>query len=525
MTLSEQGFLLTTPAAAQELRDRLEVDTTVRSAGREQLVRTYLDTFDWEVFRSGAELTAERRRDRLELRLTTAQEVASCRLDGPSLPAFLGEVPDGRVREALSTAVTVRRLLPVAETRIDAESLAILDGRRKTIVRVVFESRTAVAGGGEPEVPIVARLRVLPVKGYESDSDSVLRALAGISGVEPDDRGELAVLLALRGRRPGDYSSKLDIALEPSAPARLAVREILRTLFAIMRANEDGMRRALDPEFLHDFRVSVRRTRTALGQLRRILPQASVDRFRRDFSWLGAATGPCRDLDVYLLKMGDYRRLLPPSVGRELAPLENYLRERLEIERAQLVQTLETERYESLLVAWQVFLDGEDGLHDDDSRADWPVRQVATADIRRAWRRALKRGGRIDDSSPGETLHRLRIDCKKLRYLLEFFRRLAPAEEVAAAIGALKKLQDNLGDFNDYVVQQEMLGRLAMEMSARRAAPPATLMALGRLTARLEDGERDERRKFRKRFRAFASEDALRVFERLLVDIGREATG
>ena len=60
----------------------------------------------------------------------------------------------------------------------------------------------------------------------------------------------------------------------------------------------------------------------------------------------------------------------------------------------------------------------------------------------------------IDDDSPDEALHRLRIDAKKLRYLLEFFRALYPPKEIGAVVGALKSLQDNLGDFNDLSVQQ-----------------------------------------------------------------------
>ena len=39
-------------------------------------------------------------------------------------------------------------------------------------------------------------------------------------------------------------------------------------------------------------------------------------------------------------------------------------------------------------------------------------------------------------------------------------------EEVKQAIGALKGLQDNLGDFNDYGVQQETLHAIAGELMA-----------------------------------------------------------
>ncbi|MCB0187057.1 MAG: CHAD domain-containing protein, partial [Caldilineaceae bacterium] len=57
---------------------------------------------------------------------------------------------------------------------------------------------------------------------------------------------------------------------------------------------------------------------------------------------------------------------------------------------------------------------------------------------------------------PYETIHELRIDCKYLRYSLEFVEELLGAEG-KALIQHLKELQDLLGDLNDAVVA---MGRL-----------------------------------------------------------------
>ena len=84
-------------------------------------------------------------------------------------------------------------------------------------------------------------------------------------------------------------------------------------------------------------------------------------------------------------------------------------------------------------------------------------------------RKALKMGGRIDDDTPAARLHELRIQCKKLRYLLDFYSSLYDREAVARIIRALKKLQDNLGDFNDLEVQQKDLQAFAEDLA--RLAP------------------------------------------------------
>jgi CHAD domain-containing protein len=54
------------------------------------------------------------------------------------------------------------------------------------------------------------------------------------------------------------------------------------------------------------------------------------------------------------------------------------------------------------------------------------------------------------------TLHALRLDCKHLRYTLEFaLHLLGPNGE--ALIGKLKQLQDDLGDLNDAVVSRGLI--------------------------------------------------------------------
>ncbi len=62
-----------------------------------------------------------------------------------------------------------------------------------------------------------------------------------------------------------------------------------------------------------------------------------------------------------------------------------------------------------------------------------------------------------------EVVHQLRINCKKLRYLMEFFAPLFPENEIKTLIKALKLLQDNLGNFNDYSVQQIFLRQVLNE--------------------------------------------------------------
>ena len=56
------------------------------------------------------------------------------------------------------------------------------------------------------------------------------------------------------------------------------------------------------------------------------------------------------------------------------------------------------------------------------------MQSLASHRITRVYRKMVRMGSAIDDDSPAEDLHELRKVGKELRYLLEFFASLYPAE-------------------------------------------------------------------------------------------------
>jgi CHAD domain-containing protein len=245
---------------------------------------------------------------------------------------------------------------------------------------------------------------------------------------------------------------------------REAVRVVLRWLLAAIRANEDGVLRGEDPEHLHDFRVAIRRTRTLLSELPGALPERPTDRFRQEFKWLGRGTGPIRDLDVWIEKMSGYEARLPERTRADLRVFESRLRLRRDRERVRLVRALRSARYTNTLQDWDEFLwrPATGGTSRD--IADRPISEVASARISKAYRKAVKQGRKVEPASPSPVIHKLRIRCKELRYLLEFFGGLYAPEAIATVIAELKELQDHLGDYNDCAVQRRLLPEFVLEI-------------------------------------------------------------
>ncbi|HXV98801.1 MAG TPA: CHAD domain-containing protein, partial [Anaerolineae bacterium] len=109
----------------------------------------------------------------------------------------------------------------------------------------------------------------------------------------------------------------------------------------------------------------------------------------------------------------------------------------------------------------------------------------------------------IAEDSEEKMLHALRIECKKLRYLMEFFSSLFPAKEIALLIGQLKQLQNNLGEFNDLRVQQEHLSSIVTELSDEELQVRRTILAVGSLIGALDDKKLQVKEAFAQTFTDF----------------------
>jgi len=278
------------------------------------LRRLWLDTFDWRLYRSGLALEQVSRGGAAELVLTgrDGQVIAADHLvtphgggrkDGarrsrPAWPGLLDTLPLGPLRDHLGPVVGVRALLPVARAVSVVRGTRVLNSDEKTIARITVDrmSVTYPAAGSVPPRLVVSALR-----GYGAQALRVADLLAAEPGVAEAGQSGLEAVLAAAGRRPGDYTGKVDVKLTPRMPAAVAMTTVLTALFDTLTANVNGTVRDIDTEFLHDLRVAVRRTRSALKLTGDVLPGDMAARFRPEFKWLGDLTTPTRDLDVYLL--------------------------------------------------------------------------------------------------------------------------------------------------------------------------------------------------------------------------------
>lgn len=480
----------------------LEVDSP---AGPASLERTYYDTFDGRLYRAGWTLVATR-----DAADTLLQCLPRYERDGPSpssawvrsVPRFVHDLPPGRLRAQLEDIVEMRALLVQAELQTQVRSLAMRDAQQKTVARLALERHRLRV---DDHLDLLdARVRVESLRGYAKAHRRIVSALGRDWGFAPQEDDLLTASLQRLGRRLDGYSSKIDLVLEPTERADAATKRILRSLLDTMEANVDGMCTDVDSEFLHDFRVSIRRTRSALTRIRRIFPQQRVERFKREFRWLGQLTGPARDMDVYLLEFESMKQRLPVQLRAGLEPLRALLCSRKQEEYRRLVEAVTSRRATRLLSDWRSFVEADVPRRSSLPNAGRPVGEIAREEIWRSHRKVLRLGRAIDDEAPAAQLHELRKACKALRYLMEFFRSLFASEEIASQIAELKALQKILGSVQDLEVQSAAIVPWGRELNDQTHVGSDTLLAVGALGQQLQARQWAVRQQFASAFRRFS---------------------
>ena len=454
-------------------------------ADRPRTVRlVFLDSFDWRIASSGGRLSDETIDPARALRFLDGSGDPPHVLPLAGTVRFARELPESVLRTRLESLIEIRALLPVGECRMLRQAGRLRSPAGDTAVLLKLETATVLDGSGRAAGEPVSRIEVLALPGFEDIFEEVLRRLQTVAGTGDDDAsGLMELAVAARGRHVGDYSSKLHLQLDPRQSADSALRSILLTLLGTLRANVEGVIADHDTEFLHDFRVATRRTRSALAQLKGVLPADGLDPFLPEFRWLGSLTNPCRDLDVYLLEMDAFRGMVGTS-AEALGPLQQLIESERSSALEEVRAGLRSRRFRRLLDGWQEFLESQPLDGEPPPNASRPVRDLASQKIWKAYRRMRRRGRELGESPPLEALHRLRIDGKKLRYLLEFFRGIYDEAEIEPLVEQLKLLQDILGGINDLRVQQQRLLELAHRTAL--AGRVETLLAMGRLGGALQ---------------------------------------
>lgn len=408
---------------------------------------TLLDSFDWRLASSGGIAILLENGEFARVPIDRSAEPD----DPGSLAQRIGgsgrsldRAPD-RLGEQTDRVLAPRSLLRFGEATCEERVASLLDENGKTVALFQDLTLRCETNGSERQRKLEV-IRIVPLRGFARFAPSV----AG----EPVDIGtEIATFLAQPfGRRPLDYETSLRLPLLPSHTIGEVTRIVLDHLLAVCSLNIDGIVRRIDPEFLHDFRVAIRRLRSYT----KAVPHTVRSTLLSDLRFFWDASGRARDLDVFLLRRERYIHGASVAIRGEVGEVFEQLAEWRERAYDALVERLESGEFERMRVAL-LEIEPRDPTASAPGLAAKLHRKAERAFLR-AVDKLVRAYGVHGEAVSDDRIHDARIKAKKHRYIAEIFAPLLPDHHTAGArsIGRIRKLQNLLGAYNDLVVEEKL---------------------------------------------------------------------
>ena len=339
--------------------------------------RIFYDTVDWLLYNHGSalEMLEDEQSRRIYWRADKDGRLR-IQLGISRVPTLASDLPDSEFRKQLSSVISVRELEPRIRVKIKRIPLLVLNKNGKVVVRINLDEYWFYPDKVRAGSVLSKRLTIKPVKGY-ADAFQQVEGFVRLMEFRPAQDNLMKLALAESGSSTVAHTTKLSLHLDPDMAAEKALKQILLRLLEIMQQNTAGSIRGRDTEFMHDYRVSIRKTRSALTLIKNVLPRDQVRQYNKFFSGLGKLTNPVRDLDVFLLKLDNYQDELGKSSQKRLQPLRKYLADKRSAAQKTYVENVKSSRYRQTVKEWREYLERQEPVIPPLDNSQKPVRRLA----------------------------------------------------------------------------------------------------------------------------------------------------
>lgn len=271
----------------------------------------------------------------------------------------------------------------------------------------------------------------------------------------------------------------------------------LKPLLLAAFSNEQGIILDIDTEYLHQYRVNMRKARSLLSLCKGTFEENQQQHCANQLANWMQNTNVLRDLDVHLQDLVTYQQILPPHLHCQADKLRHNLQKERQIAQQRLSDQLQSTAYQTNK---QILMQSIAQLNDGD-KGHKPATQYGRKRLIRQLNKIFVLTGQLHDQSPDDELHRLRIALKKARYLAEFFQRPKTTKRLSVLASSLKQLTQDFGLFNDACVQQQALHGWLDSARAIKRPPSEYIEALTLLLRYYQEQKRQTKYKISQHLR------------------------
>lgn len=480
------GGLRAGPWRTHEITDRYvdTIDRRLEKAGLGARLR-HLDRQTVLTIKAGRSdgMSAGALHDRMEL-----EGQANQKLDPNQWP-----VSDARdIVQHKIGAQRLRTLFTIVQRRVERD---LVDEEGVVVATLSVDEARVSRLGRERGSFTTLEVEAAEAEGGEGKLASVAGALEASGLLRPEERSKLQIANDLVGSPGKHIRPPRTPGITADDTMAEAGRKVLRQHMLRMLVAEEGVRESDDVEAVHKMRVATRRMRAAWRVFDGAYQAKLQRRYIRELRVVALALGAVRDLDVQLERLNAYAEGLGSDAARtNLQPLTSeWRRDRDDAHRA-LLEVLNSTRYEKFVDDYRDFVDtpGAGTLGQPER-----VRDAAAGRIWRAYEQLRAHDASLPYADAA-AIHQLRIDGKRARYTLEFFREVLPAA-TDSLIAELTAQQDHLGLLNDAQVAATMTREWLLVSAA--GLPTETIRAAAVYLAASERDHARLRRSFTRLWR------------------------
>jgi adenylate cyclase len=453
------------PGAIARIGTHPLISAGVETGPAKRLENTYYDTPD---------LALHQERISLRIRTTPTEQLQAVKCAAKSV-AGLSARPEWETSYSGSfdfSGVDTRKvraflkqqqssLVPVFTTSFERRTWRI-DVSRKIAILVMVD--TGYVSSGDGILPI-SEVELELAQGNPEDLLDFATALATNLPLVPNDvsKAERGYQLFLKQASCPQKASPSPLGAKQNSAE--AFRVLVSQGMQLWQANLLGTLTSQDQEFVHQFRVSLRRLNSLIKVFKPALPDRYQEQWTKRLKELSQITGDARDLDV--MRSGIVEPMLqsddPQILSRAKAALTV-----LDVAKQEAVEQLEQLQYGGSVL---LFARDLQDLDTDDFPKNLP--RFAEKQLAGLHRNAIKRLTKTLKAPTPARAHRFRIALKHLRYSCEFFAPLFDNDEMVEYAQAVAGLQDAFGFINDFHValsrMQDWVAQAAIPRETRDA--------------------------------------------------------
>lgn len=336
----------------------------------------------------------------------------------------------------LSYFLKFRKLYRLSKSEIRVMEISLFDdiGKNLGTIDAIFYKKFSF-------------IRLSPKKGYKKEFEPFKDYIKG-NGYK---KFKIQDILDLDSRDLNSRFDKPTYNFHKKTPLETATVEIFKNELLYVNRIYKKVIKDIDVEYLHHYRVIIRRLRGFLSEIRRLVDADTYEDLSDKLKEIFKITNDLRDIDVSLIYLNEYKQEFV-GVKNEICDLI----EILESERGEAVkyvkEYLKSENFKEAVV--YLF---EKGAKLTLNKKNILASKFAEDRIKKIFERDIlsKNPKKLKDKG----LHKLRISFKKVRYLIEYFECCIFKEKYLKNYKYLRKIQDILGKNQDLCFQISFIDR------------------------------------------------------------------